>query len=90
MQPLIAGNWKMHDMATQLGEIEEVATSVLAVVSCIAIGHADIRGDHRKACAYPRQPGAAEVGCVLVGGVIPLAADFNAVGGAARSAALMR
>ena len=30
MRPLIAGNWKMHGMALQLGEIEAVATSVKA------------------------------------------------------------
>lgn len=28
MRPLIAGNWKMHGMAAQLGEIEAVAASV--------------------------------------------------------------
>ena len=28
MRPLIAGNWKMHGMAPQLGEIEAVAASV--------------------------------------------------------------
>jgi triosephosphate isomerase len=28
MLPLIAGNWKMHGMALQLGEIEAVAASV--------------------------------------------------------------
>ncbi|MEO8748562.1 MAG: triose-phosphate isomerase [Rhodanobacter sp.] len=30
MRPLIAGNWKMHGMAPQLGEIEAVATSATA------------------------------------------------------------
>ena len=30
MRPLIAGNWKMHGMASQLGEIEAVAASVKA------------------------------------------------------------
>jgi triosephosphate isomerase len=30
MRPLIAGNWKMHGMAPQLGEIEAVAASVQA------------------------------------------------------------
>ncbi len=30
MRPLIAGNWKMHGMAPQLGEIEAVAASVKA------------------------------------------------------------
>ncbi len=30
MRPLIAGNWKMHGMAPQLGEIEAVAASVEA------------------------------------------------------------
>jgi triosephosphate isomerase len=30
MRPLIAGNWKMHGMAAQLGEIESVAASVKA------------------------------------------------------------
>ncbi len=28
MRPLIAGNWKMHGMAPQLGEIEAIAASV--------------------------------------------------------------
>jgi len=28
MRPLIAGNWKMHGMAAQLGAIEEIAASV--------------------------------------------------------------
>lgn len=31
MQPLIAGNWKMHGMAPQLGEIEAVAAAVKAI-----------------------------------------------------------
>ena len=30
MQPLIAGNWKMHGLAPQLGEIEAVAAAVQA------------------------------------------------------------
>jgi triosephosphate isomerase len=30
MRPLIAGNWKMHGMAPQLGEIEAIAASVKA------------------------------------------------------------
>lgn len=30
MRPLIAGNWKMHGMAPQLGEIEAVASPVQA------------------------------------------------------------
>jgi len=31
MRPLIAGNWKMHGLAAQLGEIEAIAASVKAV-----------------------------------------------------------
>jgi triosephosphate isomerase len=31
MRPLIAGNWKMHGMAPQLGEIEAIAASVKAI-----------------------------------------------------------
>lgn len=31
MRPLIAGNWKMHGMAPQLGEIEAVAAAVKAI-----------------------------------------------------------
>ncbi len=31
MRPLIAGNWKMHGMAPQLGEIEAIAACVKAV-----------------------------------------------------------
>ncbi len=27
MRPLIAGNWKMHGLAAQLGEIEAIAAS---------------------------------------------------------------
>src|SRR5271168_3948663 len=30
MRPLIAGNWKMHGLAPQLGEIEAIAASVKA------------------------------------------------------------
>ena len=30
MRPLIAGNWKMHGLAPQLGEIEAIAASVTA------------------------------------------------------------
>jgi triosephosphate isomerase len=30
MRPLIAGNWKMHGMAPELGEIEAIAASVKA------------------------------------------------------------
>jgi triosephosphate isomerase len=31
MRPLIAGNWKVHGMAPQLGEIEAIAASVKAM-----------------------------------------------------------
>ena len=30
MRPLVAGNWKMHGLAPQLGEIETIASSVEA------------------------------------------------------------
>jgi len=37
MRPLIAGNWKMHGLAPQLGEIEAMAAAVKATPPCADI-----------------------------------------------------